>query len=186
MKKYHPDGRYQKNSTRNIHKKWLEKHRVNLVDNDSPWTNSDLDILLEGYLVHRWHYTHEDPNIPTFLGALRRSWDSIYTKLRKLFARDGLTKFYTRGPSRTDRSLIPFDERDMRGFRISNGEWGQKNGANTFEWIANWSGRSVKSLRKQFKEIQRKKQNKMGLLKMISKTNDQELINSVIEYLNKK
>lgn len=120
MPHYKQEGRYQDGSVIAVVNDRKQEERQLYCNEGKPWTNQHIDLLLEGFLVHQWCDTSPDLNRPTFQSQLGRSYESWQTKLWKVAAN------YRREPSallgegdryqqhaRTDRTLLPYTERDL-------------------------------------------------------------------------
>lgn len=110
-----------------------------LSNKDKSWTSEDDDLLLEGFLVHKWRHqsTRE-----CFLSEMGRSEHSIGTRLRKLGMNYEETKRYA-PRQRTNRTGTPFTEDDLYLIREALNDRGRSNSAHHPAHIAKILGRDV-------------------------------------------
>lgn len=118
-----PEGRYNDRSPLNRQ----SEHWAHMLTREGePWEPAEDDELLECYLVRRLtaHYGGHE----SYARYLGRSYRAVDTRAWKLVALYGGIN-YLRGPRRTDRSGMPFDERDRRVFYSLFSDEAAANGA---------------------------------------------------------
>lgn len=134
-----------------VKKKMVAEERGDLSRDKQPWTNSETDTLLDGFLAG-WYYTHPDPSKVTFQNQLKRSEKSIETRLWKVATRYKEASEYI--PSkRTTRHLCAFTHRDYYLIEKAVSKTGRKNNAHLPSHIAMLLGKGEEQITQWMNEM---------------------------------
>jgi hypothetical protein len=136
-------GRYvSKHHEAMIEKERLSKDRGGFPMDGMPWTNEEVDLLFECWIIRELPATSPDPKRDSFQTVLGRSPKSIRTKIPKLSIRykEDPTFLYISG-KRTDRTGTPFKFQDFYIIKQAANESGIENGAHDPAWIGQILGR---------------------------------------------
>lgn len=153
---YNPAGRFSVNSVYEKVRMRLTRIRRTLdrkMDREGKlWTNAEVDVLMEGVLVHGWHYESCRVDVPCFASKLRKSLHSVFTKLWKLATnyveptRADLTvghcDLYHPETGRSERTGHPWTTADLAIVVFAHNPQGLKHQANAPARLAKLLGRS--------------------------------------------
>lgn len=152
-KKYHEPYRYDPRSKINTEKRRLSEKRQSLERDGLDWENAEHIRVLDGWLVHGWFYTSPDLSVTTFQSELLRSYDAVFTMLRKLAINYNGVLGALDNTGRIVRRGLPFTDRDAYLIHLATGPAGRKYGGCRIELIAKLLRRSVSEVRVWLKKI---------------------------------
>lgn len=138
MNGFVPDDGKRKVDKSSIRHKAKDRIKEKLVNDGKPWSNEQIDLLLETFLTGDYERTGYGNRCVETCG---RSKDAIGTALRKLAIRYREFSKYV-PQNRTDRSGTPFTKPDYALMELATNESGKKNGACTLDWLCLITGRT--------------------------------------------